>query len=160
MGSSPCSRFLLPAAAQPIVPCPGGGRTPPPGGGPRRGYLSVPSGGRCPPPRARIVLGGRAAADGEELSYSSRGQRWAVSWHSPARVPAGRPHGANAFCVTGDGRVVLISPDGRRWGWPGGRPEAGEDWLQTLRRELLEEACAEVEQARLLGFTRSACLAG
>jgi ADP-ribose pyrophosphatase YjhB (NUDIX family) len=56
--------------------------------------------------------------------------------------------------------VVLISPDGRRWGWPGGRPEAGEDWLQTLRRELLEEACAEVEQARLLGFTRSACLAG
>lgn len=55
---------------------------------------------------------------------------------------------------------MLISPDGRRWGWPGGRPEPGEDWEQTMRRELLEEACAEVAQARLLGFTRSACLAG
>lgn len=119
------------------------------------------SGERCPPPPgARIVLGGRAAADGEELRYASRGQRWAVSWHPPARVPAGRPHGANAWCVTSGGHVVLISPDGRRWGWPGGRPEAGEDWQQTLRREVLEEACAEVAQARLLGFTRSACLEG
>jgi 8-oxo-dGTP pyrophosphatase MutT (NUDIX family) len=91
---------------------------------------------------------------------SGRGQRWAVSWHPPACVPAGRPHGANALCVTGDDRVVLISPDGRRWGWPGGRPEEGEDREQTLRREVLEEACAEVVQAQLLGFTRSACLHG
>jgi len=24
--------------------------------------------------------------------------------------------------------MVLISPDGERWGWPGGRPEPGESW--------------------------------
>ena len=50
-----------------------------------------------------------------------------------------------------------------RWaalGLARGRPEEGEDWQQILRRELLEEACAEVAQVRLLGFTRSACLAG
>lgn len=94
-------------------------------------------------PRARTVFDGRAVADGEELHFSSRGRRWAVSWHPPAHVPPGRLHGANALCVTGDGRVVLISPDGWHWGWPGGRPEEGEDGEQTLRRELLEEACVE-----------------
>jgi ADP-ribose pyrophosphatase YjhB (NUDIX family) len=104
------------------------------------------------------MFGGRVAADGQELSFSQKGQRWAVSWHPPACVPAGRPHGANALCVTGDGHVVLISSDERHWGWPGGRPEDGEDWQQTLRRKVLEEACAEVAHARLLGFTRSACL--
>jgi len=36
----------------------------------------------------------------------------------------------------------------------------GEDWEQVLRREMLEEACAQVLDARLLGFARSECLGG
>jgi len=47
-----------------------------------------------------------------------------------------------------------------RWGWPGGRPEGDESWEQTLRREILEETCSVVNDARLLGFCRSACLSG
>jgi ADP-ribose pyrophosphatase YjhB (NUDIX family) len=47
-----------------------------------------------------------------------------------------------------------------RWGWPGGRPEPGESWEQTLRREIAEEACATVTEARLLGFVRSRCTSG
>ncbi len=77
-----------------------------------------------------------------------------------ASAPPGQPHGANAFCLTSDGDVVLISPDGERWGWPGGRPEPGESWEQTLRREISEEACATVTGARLLGFVRSRCTSG
>ena len=45
-------------------------------------------------------------------------------------------------------------------GHPGGRPEGNEDWEQTLRREVLEEACAVVTDARLLGFTRGRCVEG
>jgi ADP-ribose pyrophosphatase YjhB (NUDIX family) len=62
--------------------------------------------------------------------------------------------------VTAECGVVLISQDGERWGWPGGRPEGDESWEQTLRREILEEACAIVGEARLLGFCRGACLTG
>jgi ADP-ribose pyrophosphatase YjhB (NUDIX family) len=63
--------------------------------------------------------------------------------------------------VTADRGVVLISQDGERWGWPGGRPEGDESWEQTLRREILEETCAiVVGEARLLGFCRGACLTG
>lgn len=107
-----------------------------------------------------VVLGGRAAADYEELRVADRGQQWAVSWHPPDREPPGKPHGVNAWCVTSDGGVVLISPDGQRWGWPGGRPHDGEEASQTLRREVLEETCSTVVDARVLGFTRSECLRG
>jgi ADP-ribose pyrophosphatase YjhB (NUDIX family) len=92
------------------------------------------------------------AADGEPFLVRSNGGTWSVGWHSPVSVPEGTPHGANAFCVTADDQVVLISNDGKRWGWPGGRPEGDESWEQTLRREVLEEACALVRNARLLGF--------
>lgn len=105
-------------------------------------------------------LGGPTAGDGEEIALDSGGQGWVVTWCRPESIPAGRPHGANAFCVTGDGGVALISRDGERWGWPGGQPEKGESWEDTLRREMLEETCSIVLAARLLGFTRSVCLRG
>ena len=83
-----------------------------------------------------------------------------MAWHPPVDAPPGRPHGANAFCVTADDEVVLVSTDESRWGWPGGRPEPGESWEDTLRREMLEEACATVTGARLLGFVRARCVRG
>jgi ADP-ribose pyrophosphatase YjhB (NUDIX family) len=50
--------------------------------------------------------------------------------------------------------------DGEHWDLPAGRPEGDETWEETLRREMCEEACATVVQARLLGFCRSACVSG
>ena len=67
---------------------------------------------------------------------------------------------ADALCFTRDGAVVLISPDGERWGWPGGRPEPGESWEQVLRRAIAEEARATVTEARLPGFVRARCTSG
>jgi ADP-ribose pyrophosphatase YjhB (NUDIX family) len=96
----------------------------------------------------------------EPLAVRSNGGAWFIEWHSPDRQPEGTAHGANAFCVTRDNHVVLISNDGERWGWPGGRPEDNESWEQTLRREILEEACAVVQEARLLGFCRGMCVSG
>lgn len=62
--------------------------------------------------------------------------------------------------MTPAGEVILVSPDGRTWDLPAGRPEPGESWEDTLRREMLEEACATVRSARLLGFVRGECVAG
>jgi len=57
---------------------------------------------------------------------TANGGDWMMAWHPPGgpppQPPPGQPHGANAFCLTSDGAVVLISPDGERWGWPRGRP--------------------------------------
>lgn len=106
------------------------------------------------------MLQSHIAHDGEGLAVRSNGGDWLVAWHSPVAVPAGKAHGANAFCVTADNGIVLISNDGEHWGWPGGRPEGDESWEQTLRREVLEETCASVNDARLLGFCRAECLTG
>jgi ADP-ribose pyrophosphatase YjhB (NUDIX family) len=100
------------------------------------------------------------AADGEQIPVTSGGQRWLVSWHPPPGPPDGIPHGAEGICVTAGGDVVVISPDGVIWDLPAGRPEPGESWEETLRREMDEEACATVTAARLLGFTRGQCLTG
>ena len=102
----------------------------------------------------------RAARDGEEFTVWSNGGDWLTAWHAPSSAPTGMPHGANGFCIAGDDGVVLISNDGERWGWPGGRPEGNESWEETLRREVMEETCSIVRSARLLGFCRSACLSG
>jgi ADP-ribose pyrophosphatase YjhB (NUDIX family) len=101
------------------------------------------------------------AADGEQLPFSSRGQDWLGTWHPPTwPIPPGKNHGANAVCLTRDGQVVLVSNGGAAWGLPGGRPEADESWRQTLERELLEEACARVVDAKLLGCARGVCVRG
>lgn len=57
----------------------------------------------------------------------------------------------SGLCLTGEGQILLVSENGRDWSLPGGKPEDGETWEQTLRREVAEEACAEVGHRRLLG---------
>ena len=102
-----------------------------------------------------------AASDGQEFSFRAGDQDWVISWH-PADLspPSGTSHGSSAICISSDGDVVLVSPDGESWDLPGGRPEADEDWRETLDREVLEEACAQVEEATLLGFTKGSCKSG
>ena len=95
-----------------------------------------------------------------EIAVRSTGGDWIVAWHPGSSIPEGTPHGATAICLTAGGGLVLISGDGERWGLPGGRPEGDESWEQTLNREVLEEACAIVIEARLLGFTQGRCLSG
>jgi ADP-ribose pyrophosphatase YjhB (NUDIX family) len=99
------------------------------------------------------------AEDGVAWLVTSDGQDWRVAWHPPPDAPPGIRHGSAAVCVAGDA-VVLVSGDGDRWGLPGGRPQPGEDWVDTLRREVREEACATVTGCRLLGFSRGVCVRG
>jgi 8-oxo-dGTP pyrophosphatase MutT (NUDIX family) len=99
------------------------------------------------------------AEDGIEWTVTSGGQDWRVAWHPPPDPPAGTNHGSAGVCTVGN-QVVLVSDDATRWGLPGGRPEPGETWQDTLCREVLEEACATVTASWLLGYSRGVCTRG
>lgn len=98
--------------------------------------------------------------DNEAIELMSGGQLWKVSWHAHQACPQGTAHGSVGICQSHSGDVVLVSSDGARWEFPGGRPIDGESWGDTLCREVREEACSGVLEARLLGFCRSWCVDG
>lgn len=100
------------------------------------------------------------ARDGEEHQWKDGGQVWRGAWHPVSAAPIGTSHGSAAVCFTSSRDVVLVSEDGKIWGLPGGRPVEGEDWRQTLEREVREEACAQIELAVLLGFVAGTCVSG
>ena len=102
----------------------------------------------------------RALEEYEEFQIETGGQDVIVTWFPAHDVPEGKRHGSMGICVTDNDEIVLITADGKNWGFPGSRPEGDESWEETLRREVREEACAEVGDARLLGFGRSECIRG
>lgn len=75
-------------------------------------------------------------------------------------LPGYRPGPAEAvtqvsgLCFSGEARLLLVSENGRDWSLPGGKPESGETWEETLQREVAEEAGAEVLHCHLLGAVR------
>lgn len=57
---------------------------------------------------------------------------------------------ALGLCFTMGGLVVLVELSGGFWTLPGGTVEPGEELEATLAREVREEACARVTEARYL----------
>ena len=62
-----------------------------------------------------------------------------------------RPVTIKAVCTLPDGRVLFCRNHRHEWELPGGRPERGESFAQTVGRELAEETGLTVEADRLIG---------
>ena len=73
------------------------------------------------------------------------------TWHKgkmPEGIPVRQVYGVS---YAADGRIFLRIDNGR-YKLTGGRPESGETFEETLRREYLEEANIELSDIRYLGY--------
>ncbi|HVL07339.1 MAG TPA: GNAT family N-acetyltransferase [Acidimicrobiales bacterium] len=114
---------------------------------------------RQPAPRPRVAIDPlHRNATTFELFWAPPfgGRRTLCSWLSPEEISSEDViERALAVCFTVDGRIVLVSGDGKTlWNHPGGGREMGESIDQTMRREVYEEACAHVLASTLAGYDR------
>lgn len=80
------------------------------------------------------------------MSKISCDVHWKMEW-PPEKMPVEQVYGILFF---GDGSVLILD-DAGRFNLPGGHPENRETWLQTLKRECIEEAQAEISNPMYLG---------
>ncbi len=61
-----------------------------------------------------------------------------------------------AVCFTREGKVMVISATSYNgWNVGGGKPESKETPLQTIRREMNEEASVDLAKARMIGYCKT-----
>ena len=78
-----------------------------------------------------------------------------ISWLPlPFEPPLDQTTQAYGICFTDNGDIVLITQNNRYWNLPGGTVEDEETLAQTLKREVWEEACAEVVDWAYIGCQR------
>ena len=53
--------------------------------------------------------------------------------------------------IFNDKNQLLIVKGGKIWTVPGGHPEQGETQFETLKREIIEEACVTIKDIKYLG---------
>lgn len=86
----------------------------------------------------------------ETLTFDGRDIK--LEWNDATEFPAGITISQVAgYCVNENGHLLLVK-NKRGWGFPGGHPEGDEKPLETLAREVKEEANAEIEPITLIGY--------
>ncbi len=60
----------------------------------------------------------------------------------------------SGICYDKEGNILILSSRPNKWFIPGGKPEDGESFEDTLKREVYEEATVEIENILPLAFLK------
>lgn len=73
-----------------------------------------------------------------------------IRWIEDFQIASEKYTQVSAY-VFNENNQLLIVKNGSTWTIPGGHPEKGETKLETLERELMEEACVTLKEINYLG---------
>ena len=82
--------------------------------------------------------------------YEQISEKWKMLWRDGFEI-ANQKYTQDSGYVFNDDNQLLIVKNGKTWTIPGGHPEQGETQLETLHRELMEEACVTLDNINYLG---------
>lgn len=82
--------------------------------------------------------------------YEQISENCKLCWHENFKLN-NEKHTQVSGYVFNDKNQLLIVKNGKVWTIPGGHPEPNETILETLNRELMEEACVTLKDINYLG---------
>ncbi|UZE93700.1 MAG: NUDIX domain-containing protein [Candidatus Pacearchaeota archaeon] len=78
-----------------------------------------------------------------------------LTWHDLTDFSKIKPISqVYGVCFSKEGKICIIKNPRKHWGLPGGKPEKGENFDQTLKREVKEEADIEIKDITPLGYQK------
>lgn len=85
-----------------------------------------------------------------EKNYEQISANCKMLWRDGFKLTNQKHTQVSAY-VFNENNQLLIVKNGKTWTIPGGHPELGESYLETLSRELMEEACVTLKCVNYLG---------
>lgn len=83
-------------------------------------------------------------------NYEILSENCKMLWHEGFKLTNEKYTQVSGY-IFNDQNQLLIVKNGKTWTIPGGHPEEGESQLETLNRELMEEACVTLKDINYLG---------
>ena len=83
-------------------------------------------------------------------NYEILSENCKMLWHEGFKLTNEKYTQVSGY-IFNDKNQLLIVKNGKTWTIPGGHPEEGESQLETLNRELMEEACVTLKDINYLG---------
>lgn len=82
--------------------------------------------------------------------YEQISENCKMLWREGFVLTNGKHTQVSGYVFNGNGELLIVK-NGKTWTIPGGHPENGETYMQTLARELMEEACVTLREEKYLG---------
>ena len=83
-------------------------------------------------------------------NYEILSKNCKIAWREAAEIGNAKYTQGSGYVLNEQGQLLIVKNQ-NTWTIPGGHPEAGETKEETLKRELMEEACITLKDIHYLG---------